>query len=201
MTIPLLSKTKGVLPNHGDGKFTRPARASRCGNLNFLKRCRKPPAWARRYWPSYGLTDPLDGSSWALIELPSNRELSVSNVPLTIGGCLPAVAVAEAGTSTPSPFRMRSVVPPTAEAGTSTPSPFRLWSVVAPVAEAGTSTPSPFRLWSVVAPVAEAIVAVPLVVVPVRVTVIVPVAQIDHVDHHDARPPRARPRVLPLRRG
>ena len=84
-----------------------------------------------------------------------DRALSVSNVPLTIGGCLAAVAVAEAGSSTPSPFRM--------------------WSVVSPVAEAGSSTPSPLRMGSVVSPVAETIVAVPLVVVPVRVAVIVPV--------------------------
>jgi hypothetical protein len=104
-----------------------------------------------------------------------DRELSVSDVPLTIGGCLAAVAVAEAGTSTPSPIRMWSVVPPVAEAGTSTPSPFRMESVVSPVAEAGASTPSPFRMGPVVSPVAETIVAVPLVVVPVHVTVIVPV--------------------------
>ena len=84
-----------------------------------------------------------------------DRALSVSNVPLTIGGCLAAVAVAEAGTSTPGPFRMRSVV--------------------SPVAEAGTSTPGPFRMWSVMRPVPETVVAVPLVVVRVRVTVIVPV--------------------------
>lgn len=64
-----------------------------------------------------------------------DRALSVSNVPLTIGGCLAAVAVAEAGTSTPGPFRM----------------------------------------WSVMRPVPETVVAVPLVVVRVRVTVIVPV--------------------------
>lgn len=46
---------------------------------------------------------------------PPDRQLSVSNVPLTIGGCLPAAAVAEAGTSTPSPFRIWSVVTPVAE--------------------------------------------------------------------------------------
>ena len=85
----------------------------------------------------------------------SDRELSVSDAPLTIGGCLDAVAVAEAGTAAPSPVRMRSVV--------------------TPATEAGTLTPGPFRMWSVVTPVAETIVAVPLVVVPVRVAVIVPV--------------------------
>jgi hypothetical protein len=100
-------------------------------------------------------------------------------VPLTIGGCLPAVAVAEAGTSAPGPFRMRSVVvSPVAEAGTSTPSPFRMRSVVPPIAEAVALTPSPFRMWSVVTPVAEAMVAVPLVVVPVRVMMIVPVLKL-----------------------
>ena len=46
---------------------------------------------------------------------------------------------------------------------------------MSPVAEAGASTPSPFRMGSVVSPVAEIIVAVPLVVVPVHVTLIVPV--------------------------
>ena len=87
--------------------------------------------------------------------LRSDRELSVSDVPLTIGGCLAAVAVAEVGTSTPSPFRM--------------------WSVVTPVAEAGTSTPSPFRMWFLVTPVAETIIVLPLMIVPMHVTVIVPV--------------------------
>jgi hypothetical protein len=36
-------------------------------------------------------------------------------VPLTIGGCLPAAAVAEAGASRPSSFRVWSVVPSIAE--------------------------------------------------------------------------------------
>ena len=98
-----------------------------------------------------------------------DRDLSVSDVPLTIGGCLAAVPVAEAGTSTPSPFWMRPVVSSVAEAGFSTPSPFRMGSVVSPVAEAGTSTPSPFWMGSVMSPAAETIVAVQLVVVPVRV--------------------------------
>lgn len=84
-------------------------------------------------------------------------ELSVSNAPLTIGGPLSAVAVAQAGTLTPGPFLMRSVV--------------------TPVAEAGTLTPRSFRMWSVVGPVAETIVAVPLVV-RVRVPVIVLVPEL-----------------------
>ena len=45
-TTASLSKTEVVPPNRGDGKFTRPAKANRCGNLNFSKRCPKRPEQA-----------------------------------------------------------------------------------------------------------------------------------------------------------
>src|SRR5579864_3801179 len=59
-TTPSPSKTKAVHPNRGDGKFTRPERASRCDNLNFSKRCPKLPEWARSHWWNSGPSKPLD---------------------------------------------------------------------------------------------------------------------------------------------
>jgi hypothetical protein len=59
-----LSKTKGIRPNRGDGKFTRPERASRCDNLNFLKRCPKLPVQARRHWQNSGPAEQFDGRYW-----------------------------------------------------------------------------------------------------------------------------------------
>ena len=54
MTTVSLSKTEVVPPNRGDGKFTRPAKANQCGNLNFFKRCPKRLERARRHWQNSG---------------------------------------------------------------------------------------------------------------------------------------------------
>lgn len=49
-----LSKIGGIRPNRGGGKSMPPERASRSGNLNFLKRCPKRPAQARWHWLNCG---------------------------------------------------------------------------------------------------------------------------------------------------
>ena len=63
-TTPSPSKTEGVHPNRGDGRYTRPARANRCGNPIFLKRCPKRPEQVRRHWRDFGPTAPLDRCYW-----------------------------------------------------------------------------------------------------------------------------------------
>jgi hypothetical protein len=73
MTTPSPSKTKDVLPNYGDGKFTWPGEASRCANLNFLKRCPKLPVWERRRWRNSGLTKPFDGCSWPKADIEADN--------------------------------------------------------------------------------------------------------------------------------
>ena len=67
-----LSKTKGIRQNRGDGKFTRPGRASRCDNLNFLKRCPKLPVQARRHWQNSGPAEQFDGRYWPIASFRGN---------------------------------------------------------------------------------------------------------------------------------
>ena len=69
MTTHSPSKIKGVHPNHGDGKFTRQGRTSRCSSQNFSKRCRKLLVPARWLWQNVGPTEPPDNCFWRETEV------------------------------------------------------------------------------------------------------------------------------------
>jgi hypothetical protein len=79
---PLPSRTRGVRPNHGGGRYTPPARAKPYGSLNSLRRCLRRPAPARPYWRKFGRTETLDGRYWPInFMMRGERNRRLSRIP------------------------------------------------------------------------------------------------------------------------